>query len=49
ELAGIAELIRVGASYERQRAVAHAHGGALDAVVSSLVAEMRAGRPLGGR
>lgn len=49
ELAGIAELIRVGASYERQRAVARTNGGALDAVVASLVAEMRAGRPVGGR
>lgn len=46
ELAGVRDLIRVGASYERQRAVARANGGALDAVVASLVAEMRAERPL---
>lgn len=46
ELAGVRDLIATGASYERQRAVAHANGGALDAVVASLVAEMRAERPL---
>ena len=49
ELDGVRDVIGGGASYERQRAVAHANGGALDAVVASLVAEMRAGRPLGGR
>ena len=49
ELAGVEALIRVGASYERQRSVAYANAGALDAVVGSLVAEMRAGQPLGGR
>lgn len=46
ELAGINRIIDAGASYQRQRRVAAAHQGALDAVVGSLVAEMRAGRPL---
>ena len=35
----------VGASYQRQRAVAAAHGGDLRAVVDSLLAEMRDGLP----
>lgn len=34
------------ASYQRQRAVAAAHGGALDHVVAHLVSEFRAGTPL---
>jgi carboxylate-amine ligase len=49
ELADVREILRVGASYQRQRAVAAAHGGgqnALEAVVASLVGELRAGRPL---
>ena len=46
ELRGVEDLVRSGASYQRQRAVAAAHGGDLSAVVDSLVAEMRAGRPL---
>lgn len=46
ELDGIRTILRRGASYQRQRAVARRHGGELDAVVASLVAEMRAGRPL---
>lgn len=46
EMAGVREIIRGGASYQRQRAVAQAHQGELDAVVASLVAEMRAGQPL---
>jgi carboxylate-amine ligase len=46
ELADIDVILRHGASYQRQRAVARRHGGALDAVVASLVAEMRAGHPL---
>ncbi|HLR84924.1 MAG TPA: YbdK family carboxylate-amine ligase, partial [Nocardioidaceae bacterium] len=49
ELADVENVVQVGASYERQRAIARANGGALDAVVASLVAEMRAGRPIGGR
>ncbi|MFD1859091.1 glutamate--cysteine ligase [Aeromicrobium camelliae] len=48
ELAGVRDIMDIGASYQRQRAVAARHGGALDAVVRSLVAEMRAGRPLEG-
>ncbi|SDQ19590.1 glutamate--cysteine ligase [Quadrisphaera sp. DSM 44207] len=43
ELASVAEIPRRGASYQRQRAVAAAHGGDLRAVVDSLVAEMREG------
>jgi carboxylate-amine ligase len=46
ELDGVRTILRRGASYQRQRAVARRHGGELDAVVRSLVAEMRAGRPL---
>lgn len=46
ELDGVLEIARTGASYQRQRAVAAAHGGALDAVVAHLVAEFRAGHPL---
>ncbi|WP_024287015.1 glutamate--cysteine ligase [Cellulomonas sp. KRMCY2] len=46
ELDGIRTILRKGASYQRQRAVARRNGGELDAVVASLVAEMRAGRPL---
>jgi carboxylate-amine ligase len=46
ELDGIRATLHKGASYQRQRAVARRNGGALDAVVDSLVAEMRAGHPL---
>ncbi|GGC10306.1 glutamate--cysteine ligase [Cellulomonas carbonis] len=46
ELDGIRTILRKGASYQRQRAVARRNGGELDAVVNALVAEMRAGRPL---
>jgi carboxylate-amine ligase len=49
ELDGVRDILRLGASYQRQRAVAAAHGAgqpALEAVVASLVAELRAGRPL---
>jgi carboxylate-amine ligase len=46
ELAGIRNIIAHGASYQRQREVAAAHRGELDAVVRSLVAEMRAGHPM---
>lgn len=46
ELDGIRTILRKGASYQRQRAVARRNGGELDAVVASLVAEMRAGKPL---
>ncbi|MBD8080477.1 glutamate--cysteine ligase [Cellulosimicrobium arenosum] len=46
ELDGVRTILRRGASYQRQRAVARRHGGELDAVVRSLVAEMRARRPL---
>jgi carboxylate-amine ligase len=48
ELAGIADIVGRGASYQRQRAVAAAHGGELDAVVSALVEEMRTGRAVLG-
>jgi carboxylate-amine ligase len=46
ELDGVHTILERGASYQRQRAVARLAGGELDAVVASLVAEMRAGKPL---
>lgn len=46
ELASVWDIVDVGAGYQRQRAVAQANGGALDAVVAHLVTEMRAGRPV---
>ena len=46
ELGGIHDIIATGASYQRQRAVAAANDGQLDAVVASLVEEMRTGRPV---
>jgi len=46
ELDAVNVILRRGASYQRQRAAARQHGGQLDAVVTSLIAEMRAGRPL---
>jgi carboxylate-amine ligase len=46
ELDGVRTVLRKGASYQRQRAVARRNGGELDAVVAALVAEMRAGKPL---
>jgi glutamate---cysteine ligase / carboxylate-amine ligase len=42
ELAGVADIPRRGASYQRQRAVAQATGGDLVAVVDSVVRELRA-------
>jgi glutamate---cysteine ligase / carboxylate-amine ligase len=46
ELDGIRTILRKGASYQRQRAVARRNAGELDKVVQALVAEMRAERPL---
>ncbi|MFV0254503.1 MAG: glutamate--cysteine ligase [Beutenbergiaceae bacterium] len=46
ELAGVLDITRRGASYQRQRQVADAHNGSLDYVVEHLVAEFRAGRAL---
>ncbi|MEP7766108.1 glutamate--cysteine ligase [Sanguibacter sp. 25GB23B1] len=46
ELDSVRTIVRRGAGYQRQRAVARRNGGELDAVVASLVAEMRAGKPL---
>ncbi len=46
DLENLRVISRRGASYQRQRAVARRSSGALDAVVSSLVREMRAGTPL---
>ncbi len=46
ELHDVQLILRRGASYQRQRAVARRSAGDLGAVVNSLVAEMRAGRPL---
>ena len=46
ELAGLTDMVDIGASYQRQRAVAAANDGELDSVVRSLVKEMREGHPL---
>lgn len=46
ELNDVHTILRKGAGYQRQRAVARRNGGELDAVVAALVAEMRAGKPL---
>ncbi|MCP2264832.1 glutamate--cysteine ligase [Promicromonospora thailandica] len=46
ELAGIRDIVRTGASYQRQQAVAAAHDGDLTAVVRAMLREMREGRPL---
>ena len=48
EFAGVETILTIGASYERQRAVAAAArpGQGLDAVVDLMRAEMGAGRPL---
>jgi carboxylate-amine ligase len=40
ELGKVEELLRVGASYQRQRAVAAAHDDDLRAVVDALITEM---------
>ncbi|RPF22814.1 glutamate--cysteine ligase [Myceligenerans xiligouense] len=45
-LAAVGDIVRGGASYQRQRAAANASGGDLEAVVRSMLAEMEAGRPL---
>ena len=46
ELADVERILRVGASYQRQRAVAAAHDGDLTYVVDSLLAEFDAGVPI---
>jgi carboxylate-amine ligase len=46
ELQQVRVVLRRGASYQRQRAVARRNAGDLDAVVRSLLAELTAGRPL---
>lgn len=48
ELADVLRVLDVGASYQRQRAVAAAHDGRLEPVVDSLLAEMRDGLPATG-
>jgi len=45
ELADVERVLRVGASYQRQRAVAAEHDGDLRYVVDSLLAEMDDGLP----
>ncbi|GAA3530337.1 glutamate--cysteine ligase [Amycolatopsis ultiminotia] len=45
ELRDVAEILRTGASYRRQRAVARSYDGSLKAVVAALVTEMRDGIP----
>ncbi|MGP7959797.1 glutamate--cysteine ligase [Sanguibacter sp. A247] len=46
ELDEVRTILRKGAGYQRQRAVARRNGGELGPVVENLVAELRAGRPL---
>jgi carboxylate-amine ligase len=46
ELDQVRVVLRRGASYQRQRAVARRNAGDLGSVVRALVAEMQAGRPL---
>ncbi|WP_100500032.1 glutamate--cysteine ligase [Geodermatophilus chilensis] len=48
ELVDVERVLAVGASYQRQRAVAAAHDGDLTAVVDSLLAELRHGLPTAG-
>jgi glutamate---cysteine ligase / carboxylate-amine ligase len=48
ELADVERILAVGASYQRQRAVAADHDGDLRAVVDSLLVEMREGLPGAG-
>jgi carboxylate-amine ligase len=48
ELADVERVLSVGASYQRQRAVALASGGDLKPVVDSLLAELRDGLPATG-
>ena len=48
ELADVHRVLAVGASYQRQRAVAAATDGDLTAVVDSLLAELRDGLPTSG-
>lgn len=43
ELAGVADVLRVGASYQRQRDAAASSAGGLEPVVDSLLAEMKEG------
>ena len=43
ELRGVETILKYGASYQRQRAVAQEYNGSLKAVVASLIAEMRNG------
>ncbi|MER6901058.1 carboxylate--amine ligase, partial [Amycolatopsis sp. NPDC000740] len=45
ELRDVENILRVGASYQRQRAVAKQYNGSLKAVVAALVTEMRDGVP----
>jgi YbdK family carboxylate-amine ligase len=45
ELADVERVLALGASYQRQRAVAEAHDGDLTAVVDSLLTELRDGLP----
>jgi carboxylate-amine ligase len=48
ELADVLRVLEVGASYQRQRAVAAEHDGKLEPVVDSLLAELRDGLPENG-
>ncbi|MDQ1700272.1 MAG: glutamate---cysteine ligase / carboxylate-amine ligase, partial [Frankiaceae bacterium] len=46
ELCRVKEILEIGPSYARQRAVAAANGGDLTAVVDALMAEMRNNAPI---
>ncbi|MCF6507949.1 glutamate--cysteine ligase [Blastococcus sp. MG754426] len=48
ELSDVLRILEVGASYQRQRAVALAHDGGLAPVVDGLLAELRDGLPTSG-
>jgi carboxylate-amine ligase len=48
ELARVRDVLEVGSSYTRQRAVAEANGGDLSAVVDALLREMRDETPSTG-
>lgn len=46
ELAGLTDILEIGAAYQRFTEVAKRHGGSLDAVVEHMRAEMKAEKPL---
>ncbi|OKL54401.1 glutamate--cysteine ligase [Bowdeniella nasicola] len=46
QLSWVGDILKLGASYQRQRTVAENHGGSLEAVAQYLVEEMKADRPI---